>query len=43
VLSMMPSLTRSRRILDQAGRWARRGLRLTLPKASNLIKRLERL
>jgi CHAD domain-containing protein len=41
--SMLPSLTTSRRILDQVDRWARRGLRRTLPKASNLIKRLERL
>jgi len=41
-LSVMPSLTSSRQILEMAERWARRQMRRSLPKAAGLLKRLQR-
>jgi triphosphatase len=39
-LTLMPSLTSSREILDRTRRWARRRVRRSLPKAASLLKRL---
>jgi CHAD domain-containing protein len=40
VLSVLPSLTASRKILDRAESWARRQVRRSLPKAAAQLQRL---
>jgi CHAD domain-containing protein len=41
-VSMLPSLTRSRELLQEAERWAARVLQHNLPKAAGLLARLQR-